>query len=780
MVFLNFINGIKNFKSNLSLPLLFSLSPSLSPPFSLSPLLSLPPSQIPFTKLSSSVSKFFSFPFKKIKPIEHFLDRHQEIYEFLDSQLNFTTDRKPTPFAVQMFGSGKTQFGACLQNKLQAIFSQDGSDDSVISKIKELYKSNKETIDKFLKATYVYIDLRQIQSMDFSEINLARYIFFCIATTLSLDPEREVQYFPENAWHAHLVLKYFKKKNQECNFFLHFDEIDALETQKHNLTQLYHFWDLVFPLDFIYLSGKSPSLYFIGKGLYRDKNIFSPTNARLITLKSFSHNIIRELLEKEVPVKFPEGKINDIIQQIFDQTGGVPRLVSIAIAYINLCKKVDFNSPDFFLFATKQLSSPDLNPIISIRSAFPEPENFKLAIHAFYWLFILSIFKVSFTGEKISPIFFGFPRAYEKLYGSILDMISLMSLNTTKLENGLILIIFPGLVVRNLQNEWIQLAEDITQNLPNFPVVFNRYNINEIDWPKSFENYIGIAFHARISPLCLKSQTFGNAFPWLKEVSWLNNIEIKEFLIENIRSFPKITTIKGYDPSKLSEDKKQNLIETLTKNGISSEKIQDFDAKDWPLICQHICPNVLYIPKAKSASFDLIYLGPNKVLFGFQAKLGIQVLNESMISQEINKFPIDTLEKAGEKKFDKLIYIVIAFHINLTIEKVKIKSLEDIDSNFSNGYLRFFGNDEGARGLRNMQSKTVSNIFKPGENITIIILGKKLLKQFLGEENFETFNRKTNLNQATVPNLRNDSHLISDLEVKKKTQTHLNLLINPY
>jgi len=79
---------------------------------------------------------------------------------------------------------------------------------------------------------------------------------------------------------------------------------------------------------FFYLSGRSPLLYYIGEGRFRDKGITSPTLCKIVWL------MIDILKEEHIETLLKIHKLpsnNKLTELIFRRTYGVPRLVEYVI-----------------------------------------------------------------------------------------------------------------------------------------------------------------------------------------------------------------------------------------------------------------------------------------------------------------------------------------------------------------------------------------------------------------------------------------------------------------
>jgi hypothetical protein len=288
---------------------------------------------------------------RRIEP-HAFENREKEMEQFIQLSLtNLKEVQSPTPnnlkiqlaVASQMLGSGKTWFGRFLLDSARR------------NREKLLTKFDKDDLEYFLSAHYVGIDLRDLEGSEFSVITL-KTLF--LKRLIRQCPEHKFQE-AKQFWNDKDIGGYLLEDLAQwfvqllkVPLFFHFDEVDAInaklnikqtfEPDEERVHNYYHFWNLIHPLHkrgFLYLSGRTPHLFYLGKQFHRGMEQ-SPSNTMHFFFDRLLKSNVKNLLQSQIGannLKLEHLDVDNLAKMICTATAGVPRFVTWAIDYLKSC-----------------------------------------------------------------------------------------------------------------------------------------------------------------------------------------------------------------------------------------------------------------------------------------------------------------------------------------------------------------------------------------------------------------------------------------------------------
>jgi hypothetical protein len=124
------------------------------------------------------------------------------------------------------------------------------------------------------------------------------------------------------------------------SFLLHFDEIDAwcpCDTLPASFYKLWndHLQPILTNQYLVYCSGRSSHLYQIGKQLFHPEYV-SPQNSAVVclVLDTLRKEHIAAIFQRLAKKFFREEDFDEAMREIYESTGGVPRLIAFTIEYL--------------------------------------------------------------------------------------------------------------------------------------------------------------------------------------------------------------------------------------------------------------------------------------------------------------------------------------------------------------------------------------------------------------------------------------------------------------
>lgn len=235
--------------------------------------------------------------------------------------------------AAQMLGSGKTTFGQNFLSQLRLPKFAELTED----------KASGENVHSLLSLEYVMINLCQLNSR-LSPVDGLRSVLL-EALLQKCSPEQQKTLVDEYQgqiiinWPCPKLVRRFSDLLKK-NFFLHFDEADRGVQLAELPRRLYDFWNELYLIQYdknvLFFTGRSPVLYLLGRGYYRDQQLVSPNSntAKCVLLDALKVEHVTEILNVACADSLSVDERKQAAEIIIRRCSGVPRLVAHAVRFL--------------------------------------------------------------------------------------------------------------------------------------------------------------------------------------------------------------------------------------------------------------------------------------------------------------------------------------------------------------------------------------------------------------------------------------------------------------
>lgn len=239
--------------------------------------------------------------------------------------------------AAQMLGSGKTTFGQNFLSQLRLPKFAELTED----------KTSGENVHLLLSLEYVMINLRQLNS-SLSPVNGLRSVLLealLQKCSQKCSPEQQKALVDEfqgeliKNWPCPKLVRRFSDLLKK-NFFLHFDEADRGAQLAELPRRLSDFWNELYLTQFdknvLFFTGRSPVLYLLGRGYYRNQRLIAPNSntAKCVLLDALKVEHVTEILNVACADSLSVDERKRAAEIIIRRCSGVPRLVAHAVPFL--------------------------------------------------------------------------------------------------------------------------------------------------------------------------------------------------------------------------------------------------------------------------------------------------------------------------------------------------------------------------------------------------------------------------------------------------------------
>lgn len=568
-----------------------------------------------------------------------------------------STEKTELLTAAQMWGSGKTWLG----ENFPKVFKSDLEEYQPLKE--ELRKKfGEENLQVLQNMVYVAIDFRDF-TMHMN--NLDEYVKYSLLGSLLLlfPQDKEIwKTRSKSETTCAKIIEYFYVKYSRA-LFIHFDEVDKIleiepkiqqSDDEQSIKRFYQFWTLINPIlyrgGFLYCSGRSPYLYYLGKGLYIKSGLTSPGAARCILLDTLKQEHIERILQDTNPAISNQDTRKKLSEIIYQRTSGVPRFVYYAMLFLKE-KNIQNISPQqippnlfgeqFRTFVSSDKKAYlELNPIQSFDEYY---EDLYLRMAA------VSLLKIPVDPDADIPV--------KDLGLSVAsDDKSIKFLQLAKIMN---------VYLQKQSPDNTNKQPDNKQTTDKFTIVFPEIVLDEIastikvdelpcSWEAVSRNISAEAWSGGKLMECMlthclgsllqhkftfesKPKTLQDRLPFLRN-SLLGNVSIK-ISAENIQRsyFPKMVNMESgsggcvplsKQPPSIQESRfsevKEFFEKTKPKNkppGFTPSNEFRCHVDDWSILIDNfVIPNTFYRSSDQSSSGDCMYFPSKNHILMFQTK----------------------------------------------------------------------------------------------------------------------------------------------------------------
>lgn len=183
---------------------------------------------------------------------------------------------------------------------------------------------------------------------------------------------------------------------------------------------------------FLYVSGRAPSLYALGKGIQfparKSKSPASPSAVYWLRFSALSFNNVCDIYKTRKNLfNLPTAIAEIVLKQIVIQTGGIPRFILFTFEYLDtlsVVSETSLSSAAYLEFMQRKLSLER-----SLRGVERSAKLWK----GYTKLLLLSAMKVPLRTDDLDPKWFGMDDYFSSRQTiSILDVCNLLDLYTTR------------------------------------------------------------------------------------------------------------------------------------------------------------------------------------------------------------------------------------------------------------------------------------------------------------------------------------------------------------
>lgn len=597
----------------------------------------------PFGRFEKMVNK------KELDLILPFQNREKEIRMIAEISLNnlkisqqptivMSTEKLTLLTAAQMWGSGKSWLGLHFPK----VF---GSEENRQLREELKKKYGEKNVNQLQNMIYLLVDFREWATYN----NLDEYVKYSLLGSLLMLYPNDESYWERQSkskTDCGQIVQFFSEKYKRL-IFVHFDEVDLIlnvkpEIDKNNqdmcTQRFYKFWDLIHRIlmkgNLLYCSGRSPYLYYLGRGYYHTDKSSSPGNAYCILLDTLKEDNIEGILQ--VNPAIPDKSIRQqLAKMIYQVTSGVPRFVYYAIMWLkdnldNNYKTIHLNEIPTDLFGDKfrnytntiKGAHSELNPIHTFNNEY---KTIYLRMAA------VSMLNIPVNPEaNISLKNLGFLNLPDSI--PFLEFVKIMNIYLGKNSSGDWTLIFPEIVLN-------QIASTIdSDELPSWVAASRKKYASAWNAGKLMESMVTdclITILQRKFSFEKESKNLQDRFPFLH-----NSLfgEVPFFFPDEIQRsfFPKMVTKEEGEggckliPKEEKEKKKerdQRLLELdhffkrIKPQGYTPSNELRCNVADWHiLIDRYVTPNTLYTSADMSSSADCMYFPSKFHILMFQVK----------------------------------------------------------------------------------------------------------------------------------------------------------------
>lgn len=395
-------------------------------------------------------------------------------------------------------------------------------------------------------------------------------------------------------------------------------------------------------------------LMLLGKGWYQGYNLYSPSNAVCILLDTLKKDNIQKVLEKRFP-NLSASTREEWAGSILKRTGGVPRLVDYACAFLkenypsssqvpltnwakNLLEKPFYE----YLKATEE----GLRQLISFdRGVFLDQEHFERIIS-------MSVLRFPLPLDSKEPAkYWAIPNAPDEIEVPLLEILRLYNLYIEK-EAEKWRILFPQVTTEAIaESEWGKISPFFVEILQHAGY---KENIMGDLPPKSEDTLENLA--VRVVKLRLQqflhntvNPPLGELFPFLqssfieKKVLHLDSLDIHGFKLvdaEKKGRTKQLLKLRGKNRIGKIEAIKRDLERNVHLTSAGRNQVKTCNVKDWRALLPLLKPNTLYALKSFPSDLFVTSTTETKkreVVAPFHVQLKSGGINLDVLINEVEK-----------------------------------------------------------------------------------------------------------------------------------------------
>lgn len=601
-----------------------------------------------------------SLPSLGVLPVtSNFVDRKCELYKLADAccttiQNAPKDDLSNYPVTVamsaQMWGAGKTTLGL---NLLPILHKEDENQEegSLVRSLEK--KFSLEVTHSLLSCSYVYMDLRRLESTREPDIALQRLFIAALVRAGILEVTQIC--WDETEW-ASIIRQVVPHKT----IFLHVDEIDRIvcngrsEDAVDLKTEVRRLYRVLQQLECVaqqgspvYCSGRTSMLWACGQGYYSSiVGLASPVFPVMIALEAFSYEGITEYLTAVV-----ENCDQHLCDLVLRATAGIPRMVTWCADFVREQKITEWTCDTFTRdfrswIKTVRNRNGELDPY----SALPASHK-----RVFRNLVRASVFGMTFDKMRsVESSLLGFSTPLPLLFGEISRY---LNVHMVPIESDRVKVVFPQITVDEIADNCCKPAE-----LPFWTSVCShpaRAAINQGDILECMYEHI---FHLRWVTCVFSRQSIVELLPFLaalKYVSWDSSFGLHCIWM------PKIVNKESPKNRKYHAKVVQQVVDS--HEGI----IKHLPKEYWAVLLRYIGGlGKRYVlaktPKGKSSSADFYVFVVRQeevvAVVAFQFKNEKAPLTVGNVATECSK---------AETGIEDTLFVCVARNIDTTIKKSK-------------------------------------------------------------------------------------------------------------
>lgn len=426
----------------------------------------------------------------------------------------------------------------------------------------------------------------------------------------------------------------FFQEGTGMHFFLHLDEVSALkpfmsQQRQAEVVLLYQMWTEISAIhnqtdSEVFCSGRSPTLFLLGKGCARSKETLqSPEDAKCILLDPLKKENVEEIFES-----FLENSLENFdqgfIKRVHHLTGGVPRFVAHAVDFFT--KRIAVAGADAINYKERRTTflrdsrpfiqyleshaSSELNPLQGMDQA---QKQFFVELIRVAALRLPLCLETLIKGET-----WGFDKEVMTL-----EVCSAFPLYLQRGHSNDHFLVIPPVILDKVAEE----GKD--RRLPFWGSLYNAYPIqsNAQSSGTFLETMVRHILRLRVSEELLDSP-----LPLHQLLPFLEGSIIGEdtFKYVDFKPFPKITKVPRAGKT----------VDELRKffDNSSESDLNDVHPKDLANVVGLFENGIFYVPKPMSSSADLLFkTDKQNVIVEMQFKNGKQEMNSVLLAKELQK-----------------------------------------------------------------------------------------------------------------------------------------------
>jgi len=545
---------------------------------------------------------------------------------------SFSSQDKPAlEVTAQMFGSGKSFLGL---NFLTSLKSSQFS--NIVNDIRIKYP---EELKILIACIHIEVDMRSVTVDD----NYSSLKVSLVGSILSSLPNtKAVQTFKNWILNQNLSLSFKMLFNQlevitGYKIFLQLDDIDGMwknVSESEQVKKYYHLRtnvldDIIRTGTSVYITGRSSILYSIGRGLYRKKNLYSPTLCFQRILDPLEITHIHQLLKNNKKLcDLPN--LEEKAEVIKKRTAGIPRFIEHAISILEDNPHDELGKT--LLDRLDKLAPIELVPYYSLSDEMKD---------VYIELARIALLKVPIDLSLPVPPSVIFP-SHDKDYTiTTRDCIQLLNLYIMNIreenfvEEKYVYLVFPEVQLEALAKDK-NVKEHHKRRLPFLSILYKSLPFKFWQTGEPFEECVIEAIYHRLilTIFSIPNLLYGEAYSFLS-TSFMS----KEPLVYDLKA------LKGKFPKFSSQEKtKKSTIKKFSK-GIFDVELQqcflDTSGKDMEVysdykeyVLNKAQNGVIYVSARASSAAD-VYIKAKCCYLGFQFKWGKQPFGHKDLISEI-------------------------------------------------------------------------------------------------------------------------------------------------